>query len=194
MISMNIEKAKSKFRKFYSRQRRLPTYQEICELFHFKSKNASFYLVNKLLKAGVVGKDEKGKLFPKSLFQIPQLGIIHAGHPVVADTLNDNSIDLYQYILDLPGQIFSLIVKGDSMIEEGITDGDIVIVEKGREPRNGDVVAACVNNEWTVKYFKKNNFEVLLMPANPNYPIIHAGRKDDLLIGGVVISVIRKYH
>lgn len=191
---MDIEKAKQKFRKFYSRQKRLPTYEEICGLFNFKSKNASFYLVNKLLQAGVLGKDEKGKLFPRKLFQIPQLGIIHAGHPVAADALSDNSIDLYQYILDLPGQIFSLIVKGDSMIEEGITDGDIVIIEKGREPHVGDVVAACINNEWTVKYFKKRDNEILLVPANPHYPIIHARNRDSLLIGGVVISVIRKYH
>lgn len=191
---MNIETAKSKFRKFYSRQKRLPTYKEICGIFNFKSKNASFYLVNKLLQAGVLGKDEKGKLFPKKLFQIPSLGIIHAGHPVTADALSDNSIDLYQYILDLPGQIFSLIVKGDSMIGEGITDGDIVIIEKGREPKSGDIVAACINNEWTVKYFKKRDNEVLLVPANAHYPIIHARQRDSLLIGGVVISVIRKYH
>ncbi len=191
---MDIEAAKSKFRKFYSRQKRLPTYEEICRLFHFKSKNASFYLVNKLVKAGVLGKDEKGKLFPRGLFQIPQLGIIHAGYPAAADEMHDNSLDLYQYILDLPGQIFSLIVKGDSMIDEGIVDGDIVIVEKGREPRNDDVVAACINNEWTVKYFKKRDNEVLLVPANSLYPVIHASQKDELLIGGVVISVIRKYH
>jgi len=191
---MNIEAAIVKFRKFYSRQKRLPTYEEICQIFNFRSKNASFYLVNKLVQAEVLGKDEKGKLFPKRLFQIPQLGIIHAGHPVVADALSDNSVDLYQYILDLPGQIFSLMVKGDSMIEEGITDGDMVIVEKGRIPGNGDVVAACINNEWTVKYFKRRDNEVLLVPANPDYPIIHAKNRDSLLIGGVVISVIRKYH
>jgi repressor LexA len=191
---MSIDAAVEKFRRFYSRQRRLPTHEEICELFNFKSKNASFYLVNKLLQAQMLGKDAKGKLFPKKLFQIPQLGIIHAGFPVTADALSDSSIDLYQYILDLPGQIFSLIVKGDSMIEEGITDGDIVIIEKGRQPRSGDVVAACLNNEWTVKYFKKRDNEVLLVPANPDYPVIRASQKDDLLIGGVVISVIRKYH
>lgn len=191
---MNTEIAIQKFRKFYVQHKRLPTYAEICFLFNFKSKNASFYLVKKLLQAGVVGKDETGKLYPLGLFQIPQLGIIHAGHPVPADTLHDKSIDLYKYILDLPGKIFSLIVKGDSMIEEGITDGDIVIVEKDREPRNDDVVAACINNDWTVKYFKKNGFEVMLVPANPNYPVIHARKTDELLIGGVVISVIRKYH
>lgn len=191
---MDTKIAIAKLRKFYSAQKRLPTYEEMCEIFNFKSKNASFYLVNKLLKAGILGKDQKGKLFPRGLFQIPQLGIIHAGHPIPADTLSDNSIDLYQYILDLPGQIFSLIVKGDSMIEEGITDGDLVIIEKGREPKNGDVVAACINNEWTVKYFKKRDNEVLLVPANPNYPVIRAQRRDSLLIGGVVISVIRKYH
>ena len=186
------EEAIGILRKFFVRQRRLPTYREMSELFGYASPNASYELCERLVEEGVLGKDEKGKLFPKGLFQIPQLGIIHAGHPIPADALSDNSIDLYNYLLDMPGTIFSLIVRGDSMIEEGIQEGDIVIVEKGREPRNGDVVAACVDNEWTVKYYRKRDNEVLLVPANSKYPIIRP--KHNLLLGGVVISVIRKYH
>src|SRR5256885_2300116 len=154
--AMDIEAAITKLRKFYLDNKRLPTHEEICLIFKFNSKNASFYLVQKLLQAGVIDKDEKGRLTPKGLFRIPMYGIIHAGHPVPTETTLDTSLDLYQYILDLPGKIFSLIVKGDSMIEEGITDGDIVIVEKERQPHVGDVVAACLNNEWTVKYFHKD--------------------------------------
>lgn len=189
---MTIDNAVIKLRKFFVQQKRLPTYREMCDLFGFASSNASFEIVEKLVAVNILGKDEKGKLFPKDLFRVPHLGIVHAGYPAPADTLSDNSIDLYEYILNMPGSIFSLIVKGDSMIEEGITEGDIVIVEKGRQPRNGDVVAACVDNEWTVKYFKKRDNEVLLVPANSKYPVIRA--KHDLQLGGVVISVIRKYH
>ncbi len=189
---MSIEEAVKLLRKFYLQQRRLPSYSELNTLLGLKSKKNSFRWAQKLIEAGFLGKDEKGKLFPKGLFQIPKLGIVHAGYPSPADSLSDESIDLYQYILDLPGAIFSLIVKGDSMIEEGIQDGDIVIVEKNRQPRNGDVVAACVDNDWTVKYFHKKDGKIALVPANSNYPIIHP--KQSLQIGGVVISVIRKYH
>lgn len=189
---MDIEAAIAKLRKFYSKQKRLPTYEEICFLFHFKSKNASFYLVNKLIQAGILGKDEKGKLFPEGLFRIPQLGIIHAGYPVPVDSLTDNSVDLYQYILDLPGAIFSLIAKGDSMHDEGIQDGDLLVIEKARPPKNGDIVAAFVDGDWTVKSYLKRDGEILLVPANAKYPVIRP--KERLQIGGVVISVIRKYH
>ena len=188
---MNLETAITKLRKFYTSEKRLPTYEEMCQMFNFSSKNASFYLVKKLITAGIVEKDAKGRLTPKNLFTIPQLGIIKAGNPMPAETTND-TLDLYQYLLNIPETVFSLTVKGDSMIEEGITEGDIVIVEKGRTPHDGDVVAACVDNEWTVKYFRKINGHIALVPANKNYQPIFP--KESLTIGGVVISVIRKYH
>ena len=78
------------------------------------------------------------------------------------------------------------------MIEALIGDGDKIIVDPKREPLNGDIVAAIVDNEWTVKYFSKRNGKVELVPANKNYPIIRP--TESLEIGGVVISVIRKYH
>lgn len=188
---MNLETAITKFRKFYTSEKRLPTHEEICQIFNFSSKNASFYLVNKLVEANILDKDTKGRLTPKNLFAIPKLGIIKAGYPMAAETTHD-TLDLYQYLLDIPGSVFSLTVKGDSMIDEGITEGDIVIIEKGRTPRDGDVVAACVDTEWTVKYFRKINGHIVLLPANAKYqPIIP---KESLTLGGVVISVIRKYH
>ncbi len=189
---MTIESASNKLKKFFIQQRRLPSYAEMCIIFGFASKKAVFDLVNKLIEAGLLEKDSKGKLSPKRLFSIPQLGIIKAGYPTPGEALADDSVDLYEYLLNLPGAIFSLIVKGDSMIEEGINEGDVVIVDKYRTPQNGDVVAACVDNEWTIKYYRKNNAGVHLVPANPNYPLIFP--KGDLMIGGVVISVIRKYH
>jgi len=188
---MNLQTAITKLRKFYTSEKRLPTYEEMCQIFNFSSKNACFYLVKKLIDAGLITKDHKGRLTPKNLFAIPQLGIIKAGSPTMAETTND-SLDLYQYLLNIPSSVFSLTVKGDSMIDEGITEGDIVIVEQGRTARDGDVVAACVDTEWTVKYFRKLNGQIVLLPANPKYhPIIP---KESLEIGGVVISVIRKYH
>jgi SOS regulatory protein LexA len=189
---MTVDEVVRRIRKFYLTQKRLPSYSELSLVLDLKSKKNSFRWAQKLIEAGILGKDEKGKLFPKGLFQIPQLGIIKAGYPTTADALVDDSIDLYNYILDMPGQIFSLIVKGDSMIDEGIQDGDIAIIEKGRQTHNGDIVAACVDNEWTLKTFMKRDGQVLLVPANEKYPVIRP--KHSLMIGGVVISVIRKYH
>jgi SOS-response transcriptional repressor LexA len=68
----------------------------------------------------------------------------------------------------------------------------LVIVEKGREPKNGDVVIAEVDGEWTMKYFRNQGDQVVLEAANPNYPVIRP--RTELRLGGVVTAVIRKYH
>jgi SOS-response transcriptional repressor LexA len=78
------------------------------------------------------------------------------------------------------------------MIEAGINEGDIVIVDQKREIGKGDIVAACVDGEWTVKYLKKQDGKIFLVPANSKYPVIYP--QQSLEIGGVVVSVMRKYH
>ena len=97
-----------------------------------------------------------------------------------------------EYLITKPDASFLLTVSGDSMIGEGIMEGDMVIVEKGRAPKVGDVVIAEVDGDWTMKYFKKENGKVYLEAANPKYPIIRP--RTDLQLGGVVPAVIRKYH
>ncbi len=189
---MNLDAAITKIRQFYKTQKRLPSYQELCDLFNYSSKTAAVYLVNKLIEADILEKDEKGKLLPKKLFHIPHMGVIKAGYPTPMEPSLGDSIDFYEYILGMPGDMFSLTVKGDSMIEECIADGDIVIVERNDNPRNGDIVAACVDGEWTVKYFQRKNGRISLIPANPSYPVLHP--RESLSIGGIVVSVIRKYR
>jgi repressor LexA len=77
------------------------------------------------------------------------------------------------------------------MIEAGIMPGDLVLVERGRDPKDGDIVVAEVDHEWTMKYFKKQGGRIILVPANKKYqPIIP---KAELKIAAVVRSVIRKY-
>src|SRR5258708_26583394 len=99
--NMQLDTAIIKLRKFYTSEKRLPTHEEICQLFNFSSKNASFYLVKKLVEAGVIEKDQKGRLTPKNIFAIPKLGIIKAGIPIPSESsLHDYTIDLYPYLLD----------------------------------------------------------------------------------------------
>lgn len=77
------------------------------------------------------------------------------------------------------------------LVDAGIMDGDYVIVERGKEPRNGDIVLANVDEAWTLKYFERNKNGVVLMPANKNFKPIYP--KETLEVPAVVVSVIRKY-
>ena len=84
-----------------------------------------------------------------------------------------------------------LKVSGDSMSEAGILPGDMVIVDKGKSPKTGDIVIAEVDGEWTIKYLRKRGKKISLVPANPKY--IPITPKKELVIGGVVTAVVRKY-
>lgn len=192
MSTEYIKDAVRKLRKFYLYEKRLPTYSEFCEIFNYSSKGSVQYLVEKLIEAGIIEKGDKGKLLPKKLFYIPHLGTIKAGYPMPAFEQRDDSIDVYNYIHDTTGDIYFLTVSGDSMIDALIGDGDKIIVDPSREPHNGDIVAAIVDNDWTVKYYYNRRGKIELVPANKDYPVIYP--REELKIGGVVISVIRKYH
>lgn len=191
MISLEV--ATKKLRGFYAKQRRLPSYQEMCQLFGFASKKASFLLVQKLIEAGIVEKDSKGKLIPRQLFpSLPVLGTIKAGYPSDAQQQIIDTLSIHQYLVDHPEQSYVLRVSGDSMMDAGIYPDDLVIIEKGREPKEGDVVVAAIDEEWTLKYFQKQDGRICLMPANPKYPPLYP--ENSLSVWGIVVSVIRKFH
>lgn len=171
----------------------MPVYTEIMSLTGFKSKNAVFKLVEKLVEGDFVEKDSSGKLIPKKLFgEVPRLGLVEAGIPTVAEEIPDDTLSLDEYLLgDSIEKTFILEVKGDSMIEEGIKEGDLVVVEKQDFAKEGEIVIAEVDGGWTMKYFKKKNGRVYLQPANKNYKPIYP--ETDLRIAAVVRGVIRKY-
>jgi len=117
---------------------------------------------------------------------------VEAGFSKLANQEEIDTISLDQYLLTRPEKNYMLKVIGLSMIEAGIAPDDLVIAEKDKEPRNGDVVIAEVDGLWTMKYFQKRNKDIVLIPANKDYPSIYP--KHELKIGGVVVSVIRKYY
>ncbi len=190
---MEIQQAISKLKMFYRSHKRLPSYSEMTKLFGFSSKNAAFKLMKKLIAMEIVEKDQTGHILPKSFSTpLPFLGAIKAGRPTMSEGQINETLSLEEYLLSHPESSFFVRVSGDSMTGAGINPDDLVIVETKRQPRNGDIVAALVDDEWTLKYYQAKNGQITLVPANPKYQEIHPAKS--LVIGGVVISVIRKYH
>jgi SOS regulatory protein LexA len=186
------EKYSQKISQFFKKNRRMPSYREIMTLAGFKSKNAAYYLVNKLIKQGLLQRDKTGRLIPlASLFAVPILGTVEAGFPTPAEEETADLMSLDEYLIENKEATFILKVSGESMIDAGIMPGDMVLVERGRDPRDGDIVIAEVDNAWTMKYFRKKGNKIILEPANKKFqPIIP---KSDLRVAAVVRSVIRKY-
>jgi SOS regulatory protein LexA len=177
---------------FYQDNGRMPSFSEIGELVGFRSKNAVSKFVSKLVQNGVVDKDEKGRLIPRSITSATRvLGTVEAGFPSPAEEELADTMSLDDLLIQNPHATFLLKVSGDSMTEAGILPGDMVIVDKGQTPKNGDIVIAEVDGAWTMKYLKKRGADVTLIPANPKYKPIRP--KKELKIAGVVTAAVRKY-
>jgi SOS regulatory protein LexA len=178
---------------FFRENRRMPSFAEMINILDVKSKSVVHFWVKKLIEAGIIEKDKKGHLtFSKRSFAIPLVGCVQAGFPSPEEEALCDILSMDEYLITRPDSSFLLQVRGDSMIGEGIMEGDLVIVEKGREPKNGNVVIAEVDGEWTIKFFRKQGKKIILEAANPKYPVIRP--KQELKIGGIVTAVVRKYH
>ena len=180
-------------RQFWRQERRAPTYAEMLNLFDYRSKNAVFGLLDRLEETGYVVKDANGRiaLLPKLTGTVRILGSIAAGFPTQEEEQETDAVTLDEYLVKDPDHSYMLTVRGDSMIDAGILPGDVVLVEKGPRPRQNDIVVACVDDEWTLKYYVRDAAGVRLEPANRKYKFIRPQRS--LEIGGVVRAVIRKY-
>lgn len=188
---MDLKTAAIKLRNFFNAQQRLPSYQEMCLLFGFSSKKTAFAIAKKLIAVGVLEKDSQGRLLLKQRHSLPFLGAIHAGFATAAEEQLYHTMSFDQYLIDKPENSFVLKVSGDSMVNAGIQPGDLVIIEKDT-PKEGDIVVAYIDNQWTLKYLQYQNGKPYLMPANPNYPPIYP--QQELQIWGIVRSVVRKYN
>jgi repressor LexA len=120
------------------------------------------------------------------------VGTVVAGFPTPAEEELRDIISFDDYLITKAGESFLLKVTGDSMSGAGIMEGDLVIVEKGRMPKNGDIVLAEADGEWTIKYFTRRGKNIVLEAANPQYPAISP--RMELKLAGVVTAVVRKYH
>ncbi len=169
----------------------MPSYSEIMSLLGFKSKNSVYKLVNKLIEENILSKDKSGRLIPNKINdELPLLGLVEAGFPTTADDLSD-TISIDDYLIKNKDNSYVLEVKGDSMIDEGIHEGDLVIAEKKNDAKDGDIVIAYVDGGWTIKFLRKVGDKTWLEPANKNFKPIYP--QEELKIAAKVVGVIRKY-
>ena len=208
----DYKKYSSQIYDFYDSQFRMPTFKELTDIFGVNSKDTVSRILDTLVSFGYIAKDSNGKILPiiekfksqnykpktkieKSYLNIKyglkMLGLVEAGFPSFVDAADMETISLEDWIVKDKNATFMLQVKGESMIDAGIMEGDYVIVERGREPKNNDIVLANIDSGWTLKYYKKDKTGIYLEPANKKFKIIRP--KQDLEIPAVVISVIRKY-
>ncbi|HMO50757.1 MAG TPA: transcriptional repressor LexA [Kiritimatiellia bacterium] len=193
-VRQSLEARVLVLRRFYRVERRVPSYAEMLALFGFRSKNAVHRLVVRLEQAGYITRSAGGRLgFTRRLTgSIKILGLVQAGFPSPAEEELVDVLSLDEYLVRRPEATFMLTVSGDSMIDAGIQPGDLVLVEKGRNPKNNDIVVAQVDGEWTLKYYLKDRKGcVRLEPANKKYSTIVP--KHSLTVGGVVRAVVRRY-
>ena len=177
----------------------MPVYTEIMKLLGFKSKNAVAKVIDKLITEGVLDKDSSGHIIPNKLIgEIPLLGLVEAGFPTVAEEIDLDMINIDDYLIKDKESTYMLEVKGESMIDAGIHEGDMVIAEKvssegkgKKEVRDGDIVIALVDGGWTMKYYRNRLGKVYLEPANKNFSNIYP--ETELEIAAIVKGVIRKY-
>jgi len=174
-----------------------PTIREIGKAFSIASTNGVRYHLHLLEKNGQLkrsGKISRGiesmrAANPKTV-GIPILGRVAAGQPISADQSYDGSLEIDD-LFGRPGELFALLVRGDSMIEAGIFENDHVVVRQQETATPGQMVVALIEDEATVKYYRPKGNRVELVPANAKYQPIVVESGADLRLLGVVRGVVR---
>jgi repressor LexA len=174
-----------------------PTRSEIAKVFGFKSPNAAEDHIKALKKKGVlniVSGASRGISINKEDIGIPVVGLVSAGGPILAQENIEKRIPSSQNILS-HGVDFYLRVKGDSMIEAGILENDLIAVNKKAQIKKGSIVIARINDEVTVKTLKSISPElVILQPENSNYSDIEVNPKvEELSFEGTCVGLLRDF-
>jgi repressor LexA len=191
-------------REFQSEHGMAPTHREICDHFGFSSYGTVYKHLSLLEKKGLIRRDWNQKrgveLVDKpepaaretaaNARELPLFGYIAAGLPLQVE-VSDETIAVPEH-LTARGENYVLRVRGDSMIDDGIFDGDLVIIARRERADNGEMVVANVNGEVTLKRLYREGDRVRLQPANSMMSPIYASARD-VAVQGVVIGLMRRF-
>ncbi len=169
----------------------MPSITEVMSLCGFTSRSSAFYVVNQLVREGVVEKDTSGKLIPTGkLHELPLVGHIRAGFAAPAEDELADLVSVGEFLIPNPTRSYLLKVEGDSMIDAGIQEGDMVIFERTKDAKPGQMVVALTEDGYTLKFLRKHGTQLYLEAANERYPDIRPIWGE---IIGVVTATFRKY-
>lgn len=178
---------------FWGEHKRMPTYEEMKDIFGVASKNTVSYRVNRLVESGFLVK-AGNKLTLAQSGSIIRLGTVQAGFPTAADEdVATELLSLDEFLIDKKATTYMLEVVGESMKDAGILPGDLVLVERGKVARRGDIVLALVDHEYTLKYLESEKGKPVLVPANKKFKKIYPG-VGGMKVEAVLKAVIRKYR
>lgn len=182
-----------RLRDYYTDHRSLPSYNRLCSLLGLASRSAVAKVLNRLARQGFLERTPDEIWVPTRRFFQRLLADVSvpAGGPMPALDVDGQPVLIDEMLVKNPSSTCLLPVKGDSMIEAGILDGDWVVVEKTTRASPGDIVVAMVDNAFTLKTLAREGGQYVLQPANAAYPVIRP--QGELLIFGVVVGLCRQY-
>ena len=204
MLTIKQKKLLDYIKSYYQDKDLFPTFDEMKDSLSIKSKSGIYKLLSSLEDKGYIKKTpHKARAielndFRKSSIEtdktnLPFLGRIAAGNPIEAITGSFEQISVPNYLINNKKEHFTLEVNGDSMIDEGIYDGDIVVITKTNLAETGDIVVALIDeNEVTLKKFRSFKNSIALEPSNKNFKTRIFG-KDRVTIQGKLVGLIRKF-
>jgi len=182
----------ARLRDYYSRHRVLPSYAGVAALVGLRSKASVAGMVLRLKAEGFLESTPDRRLKPgRRFFERDVTESVQAGLPTPAADIAPDTLTIDDYLVSKPSKTALIKVKGDSMVDAGIHEGDIVVVEKRASANVGDIVVAILDNDFTLKRFDREKGRVVLRPENKAYPVIRPKR--DAEIFGVVVGLFRKY-
>ncbi len=184
-----------------------PTYREIGKKFNITSTFGVKRHIDALIKKGflssesnqsrtlsIVSLNDKYSSIPENFVQLPIVGRVAAGQPILAQENIEGNFLVDSNMIRSKSDCFGLKVQGDSMINAGILEGDMVIVSPQKEAVNGDIVVALLGDEATMKRFIKSENKILLRPENEAYNDIEVNNPEDFSLVGKVVGVFRTYN
>lgn len=181
-------------RDYFAQNRRIPSYQRIADLLGFASRAAAVKFMTRLEAEKYVARtpDDDAWIPDRRFFERPLAqSSVRAGMPTMANEVATEPFYFDEFLVANPNSTVVIPVRGDSMIEAGIFEGDLAVVEQTRSAPLGAFVVANVDGEFTLKELVKEDGAYALKPHNSRYPLIRPS--GELQIFGVMVGLVRRY-
>lgn len=182
-------------REHYARENVLPSYAKLGQILGFRGKAGAYKVIKRLISAGYLDRTQGGRLVPtERFFELPRLDdTVRAGlteSTSWSGGVESHSLD--RLLIERPSLTVLVPIRGDSMIEAGVLDGDTAVVERTENAGSGDFVVALVDGQYTLKELRYEERRPVLVPHNKEYETIRP--QQELQILGIVKGIVRRYR